>query len=77
MKVETHNHNRHLSVAGAATGSGGGVVMKAPPGVARETKKPEKQLGCSVSNLRIPGFEQPWEGGFLASRNVLSPRWIS
>ncbi|MFQ5582518.1 MAG: phosphoribosylformylglycinamidine synthase, partial [Mariprofundaceae bacterium] len=63
MKVETHNHPTAISpFAGAATGSGGEIRDEGATGVGA---KPKAGLcGFSVSNLRIPGFEQPWETDF-------------
>ena len=60
MKVETHNHPTAISpFAGAATGSGGEIRDEGATGIG---SKPKAGLcGFSVSNLRIPGFEQPWE----------------
>ncbi len=60
MKVETHNHPTAISpFAGASTGSGGEIRDEGATGVG---SKPKAGLaGFSVSNLRIPGFEQPWE----------------
>ena len=60
MKVETHNHPTAISpFAGAATGSGGEIRDEGATGLG---SKPKAGLcGFSVSNLRIPGFEQPWE----------------
>ncbi len=60
MKVETHNHPTAISpFAGAATGSGGEIRDEGATGTGA---KPKAGLcGFSVSNLRIPGFEQPWE----------------
>ncbi len=60
MKVETHNHPTAISpYAGAATGSGGEIRDEGATGLG---SKPKAGLcGFSVSNLRIPGFEQPWE----------------
>ncbi|MGD9842652.1 MAG: phosphoribosylformylglycinamidine synthase, partial [Steroidobacteraceae bacterium] len=60
MKVETHNHPTAISpFAGAATGSGGEIRDEGATGLG---SKPKVGLcGFSVSNLRIPGFEQPWE----------------
>ncbi|MDX8407352.1 MAG: AIR synthase-related protein, partial [Mariprofundaceae bacterium] len=47
---------------GAATGSGGEIRDEGATGVG---SKPKAGLcGFSVSNLRIPGFEQPWEKDF-------------
>lgn len=63
MKVETHNHPTAISpYPGAATGSGGEIRDEGATGVG---SKPKAGLvGFSVSNLRIPGFEQPWETDF-------------
>ena len=63
MKVETHNHPTAISpFPGAATGSGGEIRDEGATGVG---SKPKAGLvGFSVSNLRIPGFEQPWESDF-------------
>ena len=63
MKVETHNHPTAISpYPGAATGSGGEIRDEGATGVG---SKPKAGLvGFSVSNLRIPSFEQPWESDF-------------
>jgi len=60
MKVETHNHPTAISpFPGAATGAGGEIRDEGATGTGG---KPKAGLcGFSVSNLRIPGFEQPWE----------------
>ena len=60
MKVETHNHPTAISPdPGAATGSGGEIRDEGATG---KGSKPKAGLcGFSVSNLKIPGFEQPWE----------------
>jgi len=60
MKVETHNHPTAISpFAGASTGSGGEIRDEGATGIG---SKPKAGLaGFSVSNLRIPGFTQPWE----------------
>jgi len=60
MKVETHNHPTAISpFPGAATGSGGEIRDEGATG--RGSKPKAGLTGFSVSNLRIPGFEQPWE----------------
>ena len=63
MKVETHNHPTAISpFAGAATGAGGEIRDEGATG---SGSKPKAGLtGFSVSNLNIPGFKQPWEGGY-------------
>ncbi len=60
MKVETHNHPTAISpFAGAGTGSGGEIRDE---GAVGRGSKPKAGLsGFSVSNLRIPGYIQPWE----------------
>ena len=60
MKVETHNHPTAIApFAGAATGAGGEIRDEGATG---SGSKPKAGLtGFSVSNLNIPGFEQPWE----------------
>ena len=60
MKVETHNHPTAISpFPGAATGSGGEIRDEGATGTG---SKPKAGLcGFSVSNLKIPGFLQPWE----------------
>ncbi|MBI4194584.1 MAG: phosphoribosylformylglycinamidine synthase [Betaproteobacteria bacterium] len=60
MKVETHNHPTGISpYPGAATGAGGEIRDEGSTG--RGAKPKAGLTGFSVSNLRIPGFEQPWE----------------
>lgn len=60
MKVETHNHPTAISpYPGAATGSGGEIRDEGATGLG---SKPKAGLtGFTVSNLRIPGAEEPWE----------------
>jgi len=60
MKVETHNHPTAISpFPGAATGSGGEIRDEGATGIG---SKPKAGLcGFSVSDLKIPGFERPWE----------------
>lgn len=60
MKVETHNHPTAISpYPGASTGSGGEIRDEGATG--RGSKPKAGLVGFSVSNLRIPGHEQPWE----------------
>ena len=61
MKVETHNHPTAISpFPGAATGAGGEIRDEGATGIGA---KPKAGLtGYSVSNLRIPGMRQAWEG---------------
>ncbi len=59
-KVETHNHPTAISpFPGAATGSGGEIRDEGATG--RGSRPKAGLCGFSVSNLSIPGFEQPWE----------------
>ena len=62
MKVETHNHPTAISpFPGAATGAGGEIRDEGATGLGA---KPKAGLaGFSVSHLRIPGLEEPWEEG--------------
>ena len=60
MKVETHNHPTAISpYPGAATGAGGELRDEGATG--RGAKPKAGLTGYTVSNLNIPGFEQPWE----------------
>ncbi len=63
MKVETHNHPTAISpFPGAATGSGGEIRDEGATG---NGSKPKAGLcGFSVSNLKIPDYEMPWEEEF-------------
>ncbi len=60
MKVETHNHPTAICpYPGAATGVGGEIRDECATGIGG---KPKAGLSAfMVSNLRIPGFLQPWE----------------
>ena len=71
MKVETHNHPTAISpFPGAATGSGGEIRDEGATGIG---SKPKTGLcGFSVSNLRIPGFQQPWEIDFGKPERIAS-----
>jgi phosphoribosylformylglycinamidine synthase len=63
MKVETHNHPTAISpFPGAATGSGGEIRDEGATGIGARPKA--GLTGFSVSNLKIPGMLQPWEGDF-------------
>ncbi|AMA44945.1 phosphoribosylformylglycinamidine synthase [Pseudomonas alabamensis] len=63
MKVETHNHPTAISpFSGASTGSGGEIRDEGATG--RGAKPKAGLTGFTVSNLRIPGFEQPWEQAY-------------
>ncbi len=71
MKVETHNHPTAISPdPGAATGAGGEIRDEGATGTG---SKPKAGLtGFSVSNLRIPGGEQPWEQDFGKPGRIVS-----
>ena len=75
MKVETHNHPTAISpFSGAATGAGGEIRDEGATG---SGSKPKAGLtGFSVSNLNIPGFEQPWEGCYGKPSRTASPLQI-
>jgi phosphoribosylformylglycinamidine synthase len=60
MKVETHNHPTAIApFPGAATGAGGEIRDEGATG--RGARPKAGLAGFSVSHLRVPGFEQPWE----------------
>jgi len=60
LKVETHNHPTAIApFPGAATGSGGELRDEGATG--RGSKPKFGLTGYVVSNLKIPGFKQPWE----------------
>ena len=71
MKVETHNHPTAISpFPGAATGSGGEIRDEGATGVG---SKPKAGLcGFTVSNLKIPGYLQPWEHDFGKPSRIAS-----
>jgi phosphoribosylformylglycinamidine synthase len=71
MKVETHNHPTAISpFPGASTGSGGEIRDEGATGLGA---KPKAGLtGFTVSNLRIPGFVQPWEAPEAKSPRIAS-----
>ncbi|HEV8330412.1 MAG TPA: phosphoribosylformylglycinamidine synthase [Steroidobacteraceae bacterium] len=71
MKVETHNHPTAISpFPGAATGAGGEIRDEGATG--RGGKPKAGLAGFSVSHLRIPGFEQPWERDFGRPSRIAS-----
>ncbi|MEM7081270.1 MAG: phosphoribosylformylglycinamidine synthase [Pseudomonadota bacterium] len=75
MKVETHNHPTAISPhPGAATGNGGEIRDEGATG--RGAKPKAGLTGFSVSHLRIPGLEQPWEGPENKSSRIASPLQI-
>ncbi|MES9830756.1 MAG: phosphoribosylformylglycinamidine synthase [Candidatus Thiodiazotropha sp. DIVDIV] len=71
IKVETHNHPTAISPdPGAATGSGGEIRDEGATG---KGSKPKAGLcGFSVSNLRIPNAEMPWEFDFGKPGRIVS-----
>lgn len=71
FKVETHNHPTAIApFAGAATGSGGEIRDEGATG---SGSKPKAGLtGFTVSDLRIPGFEQPWESAYGRPGRIVS-----
>lgn len=71
MKVETHNHPTAIApLPGAATGSGGEIRDEGAVG--RGSKPKAGLTGFSVSNLRIPGFEQAWEQDYGKPDRIVS-----
>ncbi|KAG9316775.1 PurM, N-terminal-like protein [Chiua virens] len=71
IKVETHNHPTAVSpYPGAATGSGGEIRDEGSVG--RGSKPKAGLAGFTVSNLRIPGYEQPWETDFGRPSHIAS-----
>ena len=72
MKVETHNHPTAISpFAGAATGSGGEIRDEGATGLGARPKA--GLTGFTVSHLRIPGYQQPWEIEFPHPERMASP----
>ena len=60
MKVETHNHPTAISpFPGAATGAGGEIRDEGATG--RGARPKAGLCGFSVSNLYLPGTDEPWE----------------
>ena len=73
MKVETHNHPSAISpFPGAATGAGGEIRDEGATG--RGSAPKAGLTGFAVSNLRLPGAEEPWESAdFAAPSHISSP----
>ncbi|RDE19604.1 phosphoribosylformylglycinamidine synthase [Motiliproteus coralliicola] len=71
IKVETHNHPTAIAPhSGAATGSGGEIRDEGATG---KGGKPKAGLtGFTVSDLNIPGFEQPWESDYGKPERIVS-----
>jgi phosphoribosylformylglycinamidine synthase len=71
IKVETHNHPTAISpFPGAATGAGGEIRDEGATG--RGARPKAGLVGFSVSNLRVPGYEQPWERDFGRPGRIVS-----
>ncbi|MDF2181485.1 phosphoribosylformylglycinamidine synthase [Neptuniibacter sp. CAU 1671] len=72
MKVETHNHPTAIAPhPGAATGSGGEIRDEGATG---KGSKPKAGLtGFTVSDLKIPGFVQPWESDYGKPDRIVTP----
>ncbi len=76
MKVETHNHPTAISpFPGAATGAGGEIRDEGATG--RGSRPKAGLTGFSVSNLLIPGLNEPWEQPvFGKPEHIASPLQI-
>ncbi|MFL0797974.1 MAG: phosphoribosylformylglycinamidine synthase [Cellvibrionaceae bacterium] len=71
MKVETHNHPTAIApFPGAGTGSGGEIRDEGAVG--RGSKPKVGLTGFTVSNLQIPGFEQPWEQDYGKPNRIVT-----
>lgn len=71
MKVETHNHPTAIApFSGAATGSGGEIRDEGATG--RGSKPKAGLTGFTVSDLNIPGFQQPWESQYGKPDRIVS-----
>ncbi len=71
MKVETHNHPTAISpYPGSATGAGGEIRDEGATG--RGAKPKAGLTGFSVSHLRIPGYERPWERAYGKPERIVS-----
>ena len=70
-KVETHNHPTAISpFPGASTGAGGEIRDEGATG--RGSRPKAGLTGFTVSNLNIPGFEQPWEKPYGRPERIAS-----
>lgn len=71
IKVETHNHPTAVSpFPGAATGSGGEIRDEGATG--RGSKPKTGLAGFCVSDLLIPGHQQPWELDYGKPHHIAS-----
>ncbi|MDN5796127.1 MAG: phosphoribosylformylglycinamidine synthase [Intrasporangium sp.] len=73
MKVETHNHPTAISpFPGAATGAGGEIRDEGATG--RGSRPKAGLTGFVVSNLHLPGTDEPWESeGYGAPGHLATP----
>ncbi len=73
MKVETHNHPTAISpFPGAATGAGGEIRDEGATG--RGSAPKAGLTGFVVSNLHLPGTDEPWErDSYGAPAHIASP----
>ncbi len=76
MKVETHNHPTAISpYPGASTGAGGEIRDEGATG--RGSRPKSGLTGFSVSNLNLPGTNEPWETEqFGKPEHIASPLQI-
>ena len=76
MKVETHNPPTAISpFPGAATGAGGEIRDEGATG--RGSKPKAGLTGFSVSNLNLPGTNEPWENDPIGKpAHIASPLQI-
>ena len=71
MKVETHNHPTAISPSrGRPPAPAARSATRVRQAVAPSPRR--GLVGFSVSNLRIPGFEQPWEQDFGKPSRIVS-----
>ncbi|MCW8196202.1 phosphoribosylformylglycinamidine synthase [Proteobacteria bacterium 005FR1] len=71
MKVETHNHPTAIApFPGAGTGAGGEIRDEGAVG--RGSKPKVGLTGFTVSNLQIPGYQQPWENDYGKPDRIVS-----
>ena len=75
IKVETHNHPTAISpFPGAATGAGGEIRDGAATG--RGARPKAGMTGFTVSDLRLPGADRPWESQRERPGRLASPLQI-
>ncbi|MCK6424935.1 MAG: phosphoribosylformylglycinamidine synthase [Burkholderiaceae bacterium] len=76
MKVETHNHPTAISpYPGASTGAGGEIRDEGATG--RGSKPKAGLTGFTVSNLRLPETNEPWERAHIGKpEHIASPLQI-